>query len=652
VPVKTQNEVHPEYAVVKAKAISSSFNASEAFVKQRRLDEIAAELKTEFFGIDEIIDKVINLIRAWYIMPSILSRPVIVNLWGMTGVGKTQLVRRLAYKLGFSKKFVEVQMDGFSNGSGFNQNSISGILASSSIEEGETGILLLDEMQRFRTIDSAGQELSVERYQDVWMLLSDGKFSIDTSMFQELEMMLAYQAYSDDWQQAESSPKDKTKKTKRKFKIYPYEAKKLKKTLKRPESVAEIMEWDQDKVKSVLIELHTSDRQLESDYTKLLVFISGNLDEVFRNSTSVNDCDTDADVYHQITKLLKTTDVKEALSQRFKPEQIARFGNNNVIYPSLNRATYTKIIETTCDRYAAEIQELSGIKFRILPNVIKEIYDNAVFPTQGTRPVFSTIHQILGSGLSDLALWGFELGISNIDIDIDPKASELIGTSGKRRKARPVELELRKIRAKNTVNFNTMVAVHEMGHSIVYAALFGTVPSEVKINLASFNGGYMFPAVGGTNVETKKNVRDKICTFMAGAAAEEMVFGADFRSSGCLHDIHRATELAGKYVRQVGFDGFMSYITYADHNAMVNNDLDSTNASIEQIMKDEYVRAGQVLRKHRVIYRAMVDTLLDKKTFNREELIELLDGEIELNNLDDITPAYNDMWGSYKPGRK
>src|SRR4051812_38534624 len=173
------------------------FDPTSAFEKQAKLEQVAKALKEEFFGIDDIIDKVINLIRAWYIMPSILSRPVIVNLWGMTGVGKTQLVRRLAYMLGFSKKFVEVQMDGFSSGSGFNQNSISGLLASSSIEEGEPGILLLDEMQRFRTIDSSGGDISVERYQDVWMLLSDGKFSIDTSMFQELEMMLAYQAYSD-----------------------------------------------------------------------------------------------------------------------------------------------------------------------------------------------------------------------------------------------------------------------------------------------------------------------------------------------------------------------------------------------------------------------------------------------------------------------
>ncbi|MFN8029777.1 MAG: hypothetical protein U0Q10_14425 [Dermatophilaceae bacterium] len=35
----------------------------------------------------------------WFVAPELLSRPVIVNLWDMTGVGKTDLVRRLVRAL-------------------------------------------------------------------------------------------------------------------------------------------------------------------------------------------------------------------------------------------------------------------------------------------------------------------------------------------------------------------------------------------------------------------------------------------------------------------------------------------------------------------------------------------------------------------------
>ena len=144
-------------------------------LRSERLRQVSGELKAELFGIDPIIDRVIDAVRAWYVLPEVVQRPVIVCLWGLTGTGKTQLVRLLAQKLGFYDRFVEVQMDGFSHGSGYWSSSISGMLADSGIEEGAPGILLLDEFQRFRTINDKGDDLKVQRYQDVWALLSDGR---------------------------------------------------------------------------------------------------------------------------------------------------------------------------------------------------------------------------------------------------------------------------------------------------------------------------------------------------------------------------------------------------------------------------------------------------------------------------------------------
>jgi cell division protease FtsH len=93
--------------------------------KREILISVSNQLKTEFFGIDNIIDKVISAIQAWYIFPELITRPVIVCLWGMTGVGKTQLVRRLVALLEFQEKFVEVQMDGGSVGTNHSFNSLT-----------------------------------------------------------------------------------------------------------------------------------------------------------------------------------------------------------------------------------------------------------------------------------------------------------------------------------------------------------------------------------------------------------------------------------------------------------------------------------------------------------------------------------------------
>ena len=205
---------------------------------------VAAELKTELFGIDEIIDRVIESIRAWYVLPHIIRRPVIVCLWGLTGTGKTQLTRSLAQKLGFYDRFVEVQMDGFSNGSSWRSaDSISAMLGESGVVEGEPGMLVLDEFQRFRTINDKGDDLPVKRYQDVWQLLSDGRLPPSLSFLQELEASLAYSLYSQEREgEEEAKPAaDGTPPKKLRFALSPYQAQEFKECLKLKEPLQEIM---------------------------------------------------------------------------------------------------------------------------------------------------------------------------------------------------------------------------------------------------------------------------------------------------------------------------------------------------------------------------------------------------------------------------
>lgn len=101
-------------------------------------------------------------------------------------------------------------------------------------------------------------------------------------------------------------------------------------------------------------------------------------------------------------------------------------------------------------------------------------------------------------------------------------------------------MELNEKRAKTSDDFKIYVANHKTGHALVYALLTGAAPFEVKINTASYTGGYMLP-VDVMSITTKKNLKDKICVYLAGRAAEEIIFGPDYRSSGCQNDIYSAT---------------------------------------------------------------------------------------------------------------
>ena len=68
------------------------------------------------------------------------------------------------------------------------------------------------------------------------------------------------------------------------------------------------------------------------------------------------------------------------------------------------------MIARTAAQCVDEVQASAGIRFDVAPRVLDEIYDNAVFLAQGTRPVFSTVHAVLGGSLVNAALWAIERG--------------------------------------------------------------------------------------------------------------------------------------------------------------------------------------------------------------------------------------------------
>jgi len=513
--------------------------------KNQQLQQIAAQLKTELFGIDTVIDRVIDSMRAWYVLPELVSRPVIVCLWGLTGTGKTQLVRRLAQLLGFYDRFIEVQMDGFSNGAGWRgAQSISGMLAQSGVREGEPGILALDEFQRFRTIDNKRVELRVERYQDVWALLSDGRLPPALSLLGDIETSIAEAAY--DAERSEASA------AKLRFKLRSWEAQELQRNLKLDEPLMEIMAWTPEQIQERLRAFRESQQQWETDYSRLLIFVCGNLDEMYEDlATSVDDCDSDADTYHTVTSKLSVIDVKQALNKRFKPEQVARLGNEHVIYPSLSRRAYEQLIEQSCAGYAGEIEGRCGLRFDLDVSVREQIYANAVFPAQGTRPLFSSLHAILGAGLSKAALWALERGAAagdNVGLTADGRS--LIAHFRGQSHVIAAPFEISRLRQRSNVDFRALLAVHEAGHGLVHALLFGRAPQEIKIHVASFEGGYN--AYTSRKVWSRRNLLDSICTSLGGRAAELLVFGSELSSSGAESDLRKATETAARMLRHLG----------------------------------------------------------------------------------------------------
>ncbi|CAB5710194.1 ATP-dependent zinc metalloprotease FtsH 3 [Delftia tsuruhatensis] len=597
--------------------------------RQQALTDAARQLKAELFGIDEVIDRVIDAIRAWYVLPQLISRPVIVCLWGLTGTGKTQLTRRLAQLLGFYDRFVEVQMDGFSHGASYRSSSISGMLGDSGISEGMPGVLVLDEFQRFRTVDTKGADVKVERYQDVWTLLSDGRLPPALSALANIERKLAeahYEAERDDEEDERAGKKPY------RFQLDVWDAQELKRMLKLHEPLTEIMQWPPAQVQALFMRFQQTHHAWETDYSKLLIFVCGNLDEMYHETAQrVEDCDTDADIFHRLTRKLSLIDVKKALGERFKPEQIARLGNEHVIYPSFSKATYERLIRNLCARYCDDIAAQCGVRFAIGQDVLGELYANAVFPAQGTRPLFSSVHAILSANLVNAALWVLEQQLplaQDFGIALAPDRRHLVAsgadTQGRMQQARfAVTLELNRLKQRANADFRALLAVHEAGHGLVYCLLFGQAPQEVKINIASFEGGYN--SFAGLKATTRQNALDMMCVGLAGRVAEELVFGEMACTTGAEQDYRQVTAEAARHVRHHGFGERLSRtdVTVELDNHL-NTDVQASNAAIEELLQGQYRRAHTLLREHRRAFTGLVDALMDHGMVTQPEMQALM----------------------------
>lgn len=608
----------------------SKVKITKELIEQReaKLEEVRKHLKTQFIGIDEIIDKFINSVKIWYVLPEIQTRPLIINLWGITGVGKTDLVRKFAKAIEHTDRFTEIQMDSREG------NATIEDYLENTFDSAETqGILLLDEIQRFRTISNNGAENNSNKFQDLWMLLSDGTFQSNSKIKQELMKMLLEEDYwnerysrdedeeDEELETSENTPNNKKNKKKRemKYKTSLWEASKLKRLLKLKEPMSEIMMWSRDQKMSIIKESLNSDQTYEGrKYTKLLIIISGNLDEAFTMAGNVDDSDCDADVYHKYSKSINIISIKEALTRRFKPEQIARLGNNHLIYPIPSKAAYRGIIVKRVNDILAFIKEQNGINITVDDSVVDVIYKNGVFPTQGVRPVISTVSAILENSLPCFI---FEYLKNNIkgDINLSFENGNIVSKIGKETIKYEVPTVLDDIKKKQSDDHRALVSVHEAGHAVLYALLFKTVPTQiVAATTSNATGGFVgiHPLVG-----TKEQLLNDITITFGGRVAEEMVFGKGHVSKGAASDYHHATAVAGKIVRNYGMheDSIGYYVDPNNSNGVTKYDLSGTDDMIEEILTDCYEKSTGLLRKNTSFLYAVSEALMEKSTLSPED---------------------------------
>ncbi len=568
--------------------------------RQATLDRAAIYLKEQFIGIDTVIDSLLEYIQIWYLGPELLTRPIIVNLWGMTGVGKTDLIRKLVKFLDLQERFAEVELSNVDSTSWI--SSVTETLERQELNDGKPSIVLFDEIQRFNTLDDEGKPLPQTKFTDFWELLSDGKLAKKSKDDLD-QFIMAFQMNARDVARRKSKGEEGLDDNPM---VDNWDARSLKKALRLDGDVADMANMSQRD----MLDLISREKKKKTIYEPVnhqqtLIIISGNLDEAFAMADQASEADVDADIFHAYTKKITDVDIKNALMKKFRPEQVARFGNIHLIYTSLRKADFEALIESEIARITKRTFDRFGIELVVDSSIASLVYRNGVFPVQGVRPVFSTIIDVVETLLAKLVLKALRAQAHSITIRHDAVASQIIATVGTEHITMPYTGRIDKIRASNLTHSVANISGHECGHAVVYMVVFGLIPLQLKSKIASsYAGGFTFPHEIHT---TRQSILNTIKVYLAGGLAEELLFGVENSSTGRANDRERATGFAIDFVRRYGFDEeFKADYTLTEAHAMNKFD---TDTDIEKMLARLEADTREILGKHKDLLVALSQNL-------------------------------------------
>ena len=684
---------------------NNSIDVKDVERKNCMVDEAVRVLKSEFIGIDRQIDEIMDNVRTWFIYPQLQSRPLVVNLFGMSGIGKTSLVKRISELLDIEKDYVYFNFASINESTSWEiENSIREELSN----EKSNRMFVYDEFQYAATLNpKSGEERDNKSgLKPFWELLDSGiihkrgdfwsirmpykviecmarindrcRMVIKKGVWVNSDECLSYfepydiSHFSDilnfeygasvkkdseidddeDGDECAGSPKPKegwfTE-----FFIKEYY---LDKIIDLYESASgcicdridiyhrlESMSYD-ELMEFICSVYENAKKGYDLKFNDSIIFVIGNLDEAYEMSFDVNP-DMSPDQFRKITEKISVVDIKDALKSRFRNEQIARLGNIHVIYPSFSEQNFRDIIEMSLAKYGEEAFSLSGYRIDFDDSIKKIIYDEGVYPTHGTRPIFSTVHEIVKSKFPNIIRYIYENGIKDsvsrirysfdescnnvVASFIDAEGTEVASAGFK------TKLRLKKLRESDTTNDEqALCALHESGHFVMYAKLFGRLPEKLVSRSADSNtGGFMMDDIEHSKKKVSKiDLLNEIRVLLGGYVAEKYLFGNEM-SMGASRDLHTATQIASKIVRRYGMgnetfvtsnttppDDMYGYLVCEDNqnyiNAEIKNIIQSAEDDVRNTLSDREWRA---MLKESAMY------LCENSSMPKEKMAEIYD---------------------------
>lgn len=613
--------------------------AVELRERAKRLEDLKTHLKQRFCNIDHQIDMIVEFMRPWYLMPDLQRRPTVIPLWGLTGTGKTSLGRAIAEFLGMEPIYFDMGDFADKSRSSYVKNFGQSMTSFESFER-QMPIVILDDIHKVRTIDSVGNEIDRPSISAVWDFISEGVVYTDSGnaeyVLQDLESVSDSPAdASGYWHMIRAAlsimgvhqPSEKMEFRKR-FREDPVKV-----------------------IEEVTESLRSARIQSELNFSNSLIFITGNLDELFGMSEVFSaDPDLTPDDLYEWSLSLTVPRAKEAVLKMFRPEQVARMGNNHVIYPAFSSQGLKDVIELGLAENAALIRELKGVDIEFEDSVKDIIYREGVFPTQGARPLIQTLDRLLQSSLPDPLLIAKEMNLTSLIMGFNADTGMATFRSGFTPLIEvPVNLVIDPLRKPTYDEEKATIAVHEAGHVVSTLLETGRPPLRVTVFTTHSSASGFSQRGGGRDVLlTAKEILSDVVIRLSGAEAEKMVFGEDNQTQGCKMDLRNATSTARQYVLEAGLsDESIAPREYAPEpgQMMVRQEQE---AVVERVLSEARKRAKTNVSKHPELLARIAAELLENKFIGPTEIMRIAtECGFEPPKVESRTDIYERFVGQY-----
>jgi hypothetical protein len=654
---------------------------NEPSLSERRmlLNNAVKQLKKEFIGINGIIDELADVILPWWLFPENQMRPLIINLWGMTGSGKTALIKRLSMLLNYQNFLLRFDMGEFGASSSFLKYALTRQLIQFS---GQSPIIVLDEFQFAKTKDEQGKEVNNTSLRIIWDLLDSGElmYEPDGNSYYLTKAKKAVQILTAARKNGiEVKNGIVIKGVKELYDVvsafnFGYTDSSVDRSEgKVPYSDAEILVSDTfctgiyemnsnvftdfrdvasrikllpnlqgiiDFIAQILEEEYAFKKM---DLSHSLIFVVGNLDEAFSMSNNINP-DIDADEFRRFTLKINISDIKTALQSRFRNEQIARLGNNHLIYHAFSHKNFQELISLHLKLIAAASNKKFKLKIQFTQAVKDMLYSEGVFPTQGVRPIISTIRNLIESNITKLILHISEEKLNKVDSILWDFVEEQFAISflqnGKTvsKKSFVVLQKINSLRKSTLNDLQAIVAVHEAGHTVA-AMMFAKVLPEYIITrtVDSESNGFAYILLP-EEIITYRLLKDQIRIGLGGYLAEALIFGTENNTTGVSGDLQKISQIAHQIVREYGMAGdpFKMNLHQYGGSPFQFTFTEAHEKQAQSIIEACRIEVADCLQTHKKLLISIAKYLSNNSRLDKDLLKEMANDYFKKNNIKSI----------------